>query len=351
MPTTLRTLTQKIRLFIRSANATDESLFNDLALELFHFHYHHNPGYRRYCRQLNQTSTTFTHWQQIPAIPQTAFKQSKTWLTVFPKQDAKNYFETSGTTSARKGKHYFKDLALYHLASATSFRFTFQNHLDLKKKILFLFLKESPQEAKHSSLSYMFQNWKRTFGTPTSRFLISHNHLDIVTLTKIVKSSQTPIFLAGTAFAFASLFEKNLKLSLPKGSVIMETGGFKGKTREINKKDFYHALRKQFQVPDKAIYNEYGMTELFSQAYACGAKGHHQFPPWMRFRILDPDTQQLARAGNPGIIELLDLANVQSCFAIQTQDLGIQQGNKLELLGRTAPETRGCSLTAENLLT
>ncbi|MBX7157154.1 MAG: hypothetical protein K1X66_02030 [Verrucomicrobiae bacterium] len=345
----LSILTQKVRLFIRSTNAADPRLFDELALELFHFHYRHNPGYRKYCRQLNQTSHTVFHWHQIPAMPQTAFKQAKTWLTVFPKPEAKNYFETSGTTSVRKGRHYFKDLALYHLASAAGFRFTFQKHFDLKKKVLFLFLKESPQETNHSSLSYMFQNWKRTFGTTSSRFLISQNHLDIASLTKIVKTSQTPIFLAGTAFAFASLLDK--KFSLPKGSIIMETGGFKGKTRNINKKKFYQALRKQFQVPDKAIYNEYGMTELFSQAYACGATGYHQFPPWMRFRILNPETQQPATPGNSGIIELIDLANTQSCLAIQTQDLGIQHGNRLELLGRISPEMRGCSLTAEDLLT
>ena len=325
--------------------------FGPLALELFQYHFHKNPGYRSFCLRQNQTPQTVKQWNQIPAIPQSAFKQSNLWLTTFPKKEAQNYFETSGTTTAKKGKLFFHNLTLYHLAATYGFRCTFEKRLNLKKrKILFLFLKESPQETPHSSLSYMFGIWKKTFGLASSEFLIKKNRLDFDQLAQKISQSPTPLFLAGTALAFAALMQTEKKLPLPPGSLLMETGGFKGKTRHVKKKKFYRDLSRFFKISDSSLYNEYGMTELFSQAYACGTQGHHIFPPWLRFRILHPETGKETTKKTPGIIELIDLANTQNPLAIQTQDLGIRHGNTLELIGRITTQPRGCSLAAEDII-
>lgn len=339
----------RIQNFIKNPRPTQ---FETLALELFQYQFEKNPGYHLFCLQRHKTPQTVKNWHQIPALPQAAFKQSNLWLSTFHKKETKNYFETSGTTADQKGKHFFKNLEFYQLATTYGFRFAFEKMLQLKKsrkKILFLFLKESPEDTPHSSLSHMFGIWKKNFGLTSSEFLIQNHFLDSERLTHRVSQTSSPIFLAGTALAFTTLLQTHRKCILPLGSMIMETGGFKGKTREIQKGKFYQALSRFFKISLTSIYNEYGMTELFSQAYACGMNGNHHFPPWLRFRILNPETGEAATDKTPGIIELIDLANAPSCLAIQTQDLGINQNNTLQLLGRISQEKRGCSLTAEDL--
>lgn len=339
----------RIRNFIKNPCPTQ---FESLALELFQYQFEKNPGYHFFCLQCHKTPQTVKNWRQIPALPQAAFKQSNLWLATFPKKKIKNYFETSGTTSTQKGKHFFENLEFYHLATIQGFRSAFEKLPFLKKnrkKILFLFLKESPEETPHSSLSHMFNIWKKTFGLASSEFIIKNHFLDINRLSQHVSHSTSPIFLAGTALAFYTLLQNGKKCFLPSGSIIMETGGFKGKKHEIQKEKFYQELSRFFKISPASIYNEYGMTELFSQAYACGIKGNHYFPPWLRFRILNPDTGEETTGKTPGIVELIDLANVHSCLAIQTQDLGINQNNTLQLLGRISQEKRGCSLTAEDI--
>ncbi len=162
------------------------------------------------------------------------------------------------------------------------------------------------------------------------------------------------IGIAGTAFSFVHLLEawRDLPpLRLPAGSWLLETGGFKGRSREVPKAELYAGMARLFGVPDKSIWNEYGMSELSSQAYACGTNGIHSNPPWARVLVWDPVRKREVRVGEQGLARWFDLANIDSVMALQTLDLAERTRDGFRLLGRMArTEPRGCSLGIEDML-
>jgi hypothetical protein len=139
-------------------------------------------------------------------------------------------------------------------------------------------------------------------------------------------------------------------LRLPRGSWLLETGGFKGRSREVSKKELYTRLARIFSLPDSSLWNEYGMSELSSQAYARGVSGLHRTPPWARVLVCDPSTGREVRPGRRGLLRWIDLANIDSVFALQTLDVAERARDGFRLIGRLPrTEPRGCSLSVEDL--
>jgi hypothetical protein len=172
-----------------------------------------------------------------------------------------------------------------------------------------------------------------------------------------------PVILLGTAFSFAHLLdllaEQNLRFELPPGSRLMETGGYKGRSRSVPKPELHSLITERLGIPATRIVSEYGMSELSSQAYDCEVRGVRchvsgedrifRFPPWARARIISPETNREVAEGETGLLRVFDLANVFSVMAIQTEDLAIRRGSSFELIGRVpAAEPRGCSLAVAN---
>ncbi|MGD9896448.1 MAG: acyl-protein synthetase [Candidatus Methylacidiphilaceae bacterium] len=287
-------------------------------------------------------------WRRIPPLPQELFKRIR--LFAHKGRVARRVFETSGTTSQNPGRHYLLAVDLYRVVSTEGARRAGVpwEAVDLH------FLVPSVKEAPHSSLSAMFDFWAEA-STHSSHFWIQDGRLDEkglrAALSAAVRAGR-PVGLCGTAFAFVPLLDhkKASPLLLPQGSFLLETGGFKGRTRELSKPAFYRALEEMFGICAKEIWSEYGMTELSSQAYAQGPEGVHKTPPWARVRIVDPLTGEDCPTGAKGLVAWVDLANIDSVLAIQTQDEAIAVSDGFRLLGRSAFPLRGCSLTVEDLL-
>lgn len=344
-------------LFHLDGSLTEEQ-FNRLALDLFQFQIESNPFYQRFCQALEMEHPA--RWQDIPAVPTSAFK--RTAVCSFPPEEASTFFQTSGTTEGESGRHYFASLRLYEAAILSPFsRYLLP---DAPARMRMLVLTPPPAQAPNSSLVHMMQTVTHAFGTPESAYYIHESQLEAQALLEALRACQAqgePVFLLGTAFAFVYLLEeaarRNLRFNLPQGSRIMETGGFKGRTREIGREEFYRLLSQATGVPPTHIVNEYGMTELSSQFYDTslrnGAPSNLKGSPgWTRVRVVDPLTGQDAPAGRPGLIRIYDLANLGSVIALQTEDMGIMHPEGFEVLGRVkSAAPRGCSLSAETLFT
>jgi hypothetical protein len=230
----------------------------------------------------------------------------------------------------------------------------------------FIILTPPSKAVPHSSLVHMFETTRRELASRDSVFtgLVAADgawQLDLdATLFAIRKSmcANRPVTLLGTAFSFVHLLDhfaaNNIRYRLAEGSRALETGGYKGRSREMPKEELHSLITKHLGIAPERIVCEYGMSELSSQAYAktaCSSQAAEgsgsalRFPPWARVRLIDPETGSDALAEQPGIIRIFDLANVFSVAAIQTGDLGIKRGDGFELLGRAAmAEPRGCSL-------
>jgi hypothetical protein len=317
--------------------------FESLALSIYNCQRRENPVYARYCEFLG-TPEQIDSWTRIPAIPQVAFKRSD--IRSFPVQQTNVEFRTSGTTGEGHGSHYFPSLRLYEAAVQRGWEY-----FGLPRHPLIL-LMQHPDDAPFSSLGRMggiLVDFRR------DRFVIAKNGIfDLDRFHELLLAGDEALTLFGTALAYLNLLEEvpGLRLTLPPGSIVMETGGFKGSGRDIGKSDLYGRLSLQLGIPIDSIWNEYGMTELSSQFYSHGVGRSHRAPPWMRFQIIDPNTNEEASSGGTGLLRIFDLANLWSVLAVQTQDLGIAQSDGgFLLLGRDANALpRGCSRAIDELL-
>jgi hypothetical protein len=243
-------------------------------------------------------------------------------------------------------------------------------------------LTASPQEAPHSSLSHMMGVVIREFGAGRGQVYVKDGVLRVEELIRDLRDAQAqrqPVLLLGTAFAFVHLLDylarHGLRFEMADGSRVMETGGFKGRSRQMPKAELYGLIERLLGVPKRRIVNEYGMTELSTQFYDDSLRINQQtdcktVPPWARVVVIDPNTGREAAKNGPGLIRVFDLANLWSMMCVQTEDLGMRavQTNRrdacstggrdarpttadaFEVLGRAAgAEVRGCSLTAEEL--
>jgi hypothetical protein len=363
-----------------------EPEFDSLALELFTLQFKHNAAYRKICEARNLTPEVVEHWTQIPAVPTSAFKELD--LTCLASAERATVFHSSGTTEQKPSKHFHspESLKLYETSLLPWF---LENVLpDLRFTIYDLrlvCLTPPPAQAQHSSLVHMFETVRQKLGAAETAFagkLAADGPWTLnfdATLAVLNSSLVTrhPSLLLGTAFSFVHLLdylaERNLHFNLPAGSRVMETGGYKNRSRSMPRAELHQLITQKLGVPPSHIICEYGMSELSSQAYDLGALAsrrrvsslcleqdagetptlpgsvtrHFSFPSWARVQIISPETGQEVADGETGLIRVFDLANVFSVMAIQTEDLGIRRGNGFELVGRAQlAEPRGCSLMA-----
>jgi hypothetical protein len=345
----------------------DEARFDDLARRLFAFQFEHCAPYRRFCEARNVTPSSVDSWKQIPAVPTGAFKELA--LRCFDESATLRTFRTSGTSLSRRGELHLDSLALYEASLLPTIRRLLFPDLKPGERMPIRVLAPSPDELPDSSLSYMFGCAIEALGSSGSAFDVIEDRLDVDSLLRACNraiADDQPLALCGTAYAFVhwldALTQRELRLALPTGSRVMETGGFKGRSREISRPELYRALEARLGVPQQCIVNQYGMTELASQFYDSvlrepKAPRRKIGPPWARVRIVDPNTGADAVVGALGMIVIHDLANTGSIAAVETADLGRrtaaaeEAGDGFEIAGREPDaEARGCSIAADAML-
>ncbi len=323
--------------------------FSELALELFALQFQANSAYRKICEARKLTPGTVTDWTQIPAVPTAAFKELE--LTSLAPVARTAVFHSSGTTAQQPSRHFHSasSLALYEASLWTWFA---QN---VGADFRLISLTPPPAQVPHSSLVHMFETVRQKLGAKDGVFIgdVSVDGVwtlgvkeTMAALNGSLASRQPSLYL-GTAFSFVHLLdylvERDLRVKLPAGSRVMETGGYKNRSRVLPKAELHALITDRLGVPRENIICEYGMSELSSQAYDFGRSFH--FPPWARGQIISPETGREVADGEAGLIRVLDLANVYSVAAIQTEDLGVRRGDGFELIGRAQlSEPRGCSL-------
>ena len=363
-------------LIVRDRDSYNSSLrgFDALALELFALQFQHNPAYRKICQARGVTPETVEHWTQIPAVPTGAFKELE--LSCIPPDQRTVVFHSSGTTEQKPSRHFHSEVSL-ELYEASLWSWFEANVLtDSRSQTQSaIFMTPPPAQAPHSSLVHMFETVRQKLGAPDSAFVGQINANGVWTLdfhaafAGLNSSPVTrhPSLLLGTAFSFVHLLdylvERDLRVELPAGSRVMETGGYKNRSRSMPKAELHTLITERLGVPAENIICEYGMSELSSQAYdnvtsdewrvtrnrnsrhpSPGTR-HFHFPPWARAQIISPETGREVADGETGLIRVFDLANVFSVAAVQPKDLGIRRGDGFELIGRAQlAEPRGCSL-------
>jgi hypothetical protein len=348
-------------LAIGAASVPDSERFDALARALFAFQFEHCAPYRQFCTARGRTPATIRCWSEIPALPTGAFKEFT--LRSFPSEYTRCVFRTSGTTTERRGALHLDTLELYEASLLPSFRRAVLPDLAPGARMRIRVLAPAPAEAPDSSLSHMFGVVLRELGDARSGFDVRGGVLDVRGLRETLEAARddaVPVLLCGTAFAFVHLLDAlaadRALLALPPGSRIMETGGFKGRSRDLPRAELYDAIEAALGVSPDRIVNQYGMTELGSQFYDSvlhvpGSPRRKLAPPWTRVRILDPENGEEAAPGAIGIVQIFDLANTGSILAIQTADLGRTLADGFDVLGReVGAEARGCSIAADEML-
>lgn len=336
--------------------------FGELACALFRFQATANPTIRELVRFLNLDPASVQDWAQIPAISTLAFKEQA--VSVLPEGDRTVCFHSSGTTGhvPSRNHHNARSLSLYELSLEAGFHHAVSPLDPLPRR--WLSLTPPAAAVPNSSLAHMLDQLGRSHPSltetpvPECAGICGRDgawNLDLnrslMILNQAIRECE-PLFVIGTAFNFVHLLDflarAGRTYQLPAGSLVMETGGYKGRSREMARDELHGLLSRFLGLPATRILTEYGMCELSSQAYRFNTPanaGAFHFPPWVRVRVLDVETGRLATAGTPGILEIVDLANVASSVAIQTQDLARAVGSGFELLGRApGAEERGCSL-------
>ena len=305
-----------------------------MALKIFRFQHENNVVYRKFCDLRKIEVQNIKTWQQIPFLPIQFFKSH----TVVSNQNpVVQIFTSSGTTGAITSQHVVTDIKLYEESYQKGFSQFYGNIQDY----IVLALLPSYLERTGSSLIYMFDDLIKKTNNPKSGFYLN-NYDELVTkLLELEKAGKNTI-LIGVTYALLDLLEIQ-KFNL-KNTIIMETGGMKGKRKEIIREELHEQLCKGFGV--KVIHSEYGMTELLSQAYSLG-NGIFECPSWMQIHVRDTeDALTYIQDGKTGGINVIDLANFNSCSFIATQDLGKKyDNNSFEILGRfDNSDIRGCNL-------
>lgn len=314
-------------------NIQSEEDFNEVALMVFGFQYRNNKTYQEFCNHLGRTPKEVTLLEQIPFLPIEFFKSRK---VVCDSDFHDIIFTSSGTTGTVTSKHYVTDLSLYQ----ESFRKGFSHFYGDIQDYTVLALLPSYLERSGSSLIYMANDMIESSEAKESGFYL-HNIDELAEQVKTLDQSGRKILLIGVSFALLDLIETH-QFSL-KNTIVMETGGMKGRRKELIRNELHHLLGKGFGL--KKIHSEYGMTELLSQAYSKG-DGIFGCPPWMKVIIRDPeDPLTLLPPGKSGGMNIIDLANLNSCSFIATQDLGKLKGDNFEVIGRfDHSDIRGCNL-------
>lgn len=327
--------------FINNIFNISANTFEQAALELFAYQYQHNPIYQQFTKAINKTPANINNIIDIPYLPISFFK------TTAPSSSPKGgeweaIFESSGTSGTLVSKHYVKDLSIYE----KSFTTTFEKIYGSIDQYCIIGLLPSYLERSNSSLVYMVKELIYKSKHAQSGFYLN-NYEELYQTLLILEAEQQPTILIGVTFAlldFAAKYKMNLK-----HTIIIETGGMKGRQKELTRQEVHTILCNRLGL--KNIHSEYGMTELLSQAYST-KNGIFTNPPWMQVLIRseqDPlDIHQYKTLQQPvtGVINIIDLANIYSCAFIATEDIGkLYPNSYFEVLGRLDnTDIRGCSL-------
>ena len=341
----------------------DDDAFNALALRLFAYQYEANIPYHKYCQRRGHTPETVQHWRQIPAVPIGAFKELT--LSCIPPEQAEVVWMSSGTTNPEKrSKHYQARLAIYNASMLPNFA----AHVLPDSACLPMLVFNPPRTMlPNSSLAHYLHLVLETFGAPGSDFVLGAQGLEIDRLAEALRQAENsgqPLCLLGTSFAFVHALDtfasRRQLFRLPAGSRLMDTGGFKGQSRELTREELYGLFTEYLGVPETHCVNMYGMSEFSSQFLDNTLRNAHQGrkgplakenPPWTRTLVVDPETLEPVPRGQRGLLLHYDLANRNSVVAILTEDVGLEGEAGFLLLGRAqGSEVRGCSIAIDEML-
>jgi hypothetical protein len=331
--------------------------FDSLASDLARFQAERVPGYARLCAARGVEPSSIQRAAEAPAVPTDAFRIARVFA--FDERSARVTFRTSGTTLGARGAHSMRDTRTYDTVALAFAR----SMLGLGSRAPVIVLGPPEDEAPDSSLAHMCALLSRELGTAETRdaYFVRGGALRAASLRDCIRAlrPEAPALVLATSFALVHLLDEigGEKLALPTGSRLMQTGGFKGRSREVSALELRRLLSLTFSLPERAIVSEYGMTELSSQFWEATAvhenasPGVYAEPPWARVVPVDPETLCAVPFGAVGIARIEDLANVDSAFAIVTQDRVRRVAGGFELLGRTlgAPP-RGCSIALDEIL-
>lgn len=345
----------------RAADGDLEAHFGELALDLFAWQFETNEPYRKLCIARKRSPDNTEHWTQIPAVPTGAFKEFD--FSCLAADDRTTFFHTSGTSAQKSGRHAHNatSLELYRASLLPWFRRHFpvgstRPHL--------LSLTPSSGLAPRSSLVHMLDvvrnevcsldSWFAGGVQDDGSWALEPDRV-LSWLNRYAVLNQA-VIVAGTAFNFVHLVDwmisRDVRVQLPPGSAVMETGGYKGRSRALPQAELHALISDRMGAPTELIVCEYGMCELSSQAYdqvAGTGMGLRlfRFPPWVRARVISSESAGEVPVGRAGLLQIVDLANAYSVIAIQTEDLVIRRDDGFEYVGRAeAAEPRGCSLMA-----
>jgi hypothetical protein len=355
-PATHADLVQSLLAFMAQDGCTDAQ-FDALALRLFAHQYEYDTPFRKFCQGRGATPRKLRGWRDIPAVPINGFKELT--LSCQPADSCERVFMTSGTTRREvKGRHFHPTLAVYDASMTRNFARRFmQGEGRIRMGILF------PDEAvlPNSSLAHYLALAVREFGSSESRCFVGAQGLDSAGLYETlaaVERSGEPYALLGASYSFVHLIDelqqRGQGFRLPPGSRVLDTGGYKGHSRELPLEDFYARLSAALGVGRERCINMYGMTELSTQFYDGGnaiVPSIKSGPHWIRSRVIDPTSGREVARGERGILVHCDLANFNSITAILTEDVGVEVEGGFLLLGRAeGAQAKGCSLAVEEFM-
>ena len=355
----------------RPACSADE--FDALALRLFAHQYQHNAAFQRFCLQRGKTARTVRTWRDIPAVPINAFKQLT--LSCQAPASTDRIFMTSGTTQGEvKGRHYHPTLAVYDASMTRNFARRFMGDTaQISMGLLF------PDEVAlpNSSLAHYLALALREFGSAGSAYFINAQGLDVAGITAALRAAERsgqPYALLGASYSLVHVMDawaqQGLRFALPPGSRVLDTGGFKGQSRDVPMQEFYEQLSRVLGLHKNQCINMYGMTELSTQFYDEGnatLPSVKSGPHWIKTRVVEPLTGVEVAVGERGVLVHCDLANFNSVTTILTEDVGVAVGAGVAgdataaeagdaaggflLLGRAqGAQAKGCSLAVEDFL-
>ncbi|MNK09162.1 Acyl-protein synthetase, LuxE [compost metagenome] len=315
-----------------------EAEFNEAALETFRFQAANNPIYRAYISHLKIDVGAINSYTDIPFLPISFFKSH---AVISSNKPVEITFSSSGTTGQVTSKHLVQEVSIYE----DSYNKAFELFYGKPDDCCILALLPSYLERDGSSLIYMVDDLLKQSTHPKSGYFL-HNHEELHQTLEELKSAKQKTILIGVTYALLD-FTEQYQIDFPE-LIVMETGGMKGKRKEMVRAELHQLLCSSFGV--KHIHSEYGMTELLSQGYSKG-DGIFECPPWMKILLRDTSDPLtiLSAAHTTGGINVIDLANINSCSFIATQDLGKIHGeNRFEIMGRfDNADIRGCNLLVQ----
>ena len=342
--------------FIAQDACTDDQ-FDQLALRQFAYQYESNAPFRSFCQRRGATPRNVRAWSDIPAVPIDAFKAME--LRSEPASATERVFMTSGTTGrAARGRHFHPQLDVYDLSMK---RYFAQRFMQGAERLPMAILFPDEQAMPNSSLAHYLALAKSEFGTADSRYFLGSEGLDMPGLCAALEESQRsgqPYALLGASFSLVHVMDalraQGRRFQLPEGSRILDTGGYKGQSRELPLEEFYADLSDLLGVPRTHCINMYGMTELSTQFYDDGnavLPSVKSGPHWIRSRLVEPVTGRSVAAGERGILVHCDLANYNAVSTILTEDVGLWADGGFLLLGRAeGAAAKGCSLAVDEFV-